>query len=160
MRHRIYDSLAFEPSEPDVQYYPPRLFRSRPSWFGNLPADLLAVLDEVYSALASDSRRLAVMGARTVIDMVLTEKVTNQGSFPDRLDALEEKGLIGRANREQFAAVLEVGHAAAHRGHTPSSEDLARVMDILENVLQSAYPLRDAATTLSRNTPRRYPRGV
>jgi type II secretory pathway component PulF len=92
--------------------------------------------------------------------MVLSDKVGDQGNFLQKLEALESQGFVGRANREQLVAVLDVGHAAAHRGHAPSPNDLEHVMDILENLLQAAYKLQNAARTLKSNTPRRYPRGV
>src|SRR5205823_4690565 len=105
-------------------------------------------------------RRLAVMGVRATIDMVLSAKVRNQGTFFQRLEDLEKLGFVGRANREALAAVLDVGHAAAHRGHAPSVADLEQVMDILENLLMAAYQLQDAEKKLRENTPRRYPRGI
>jgi hypothetical protein len=157
LRHSARD--IFAPDEV-INFYPPRLFRRRPKWFGDLPADLAALLDEAYAALAADSRRLAVMGVRAAIDMVLSNKVGDRGSFFDKLTELERQGFVSRASREQLAAVLDVGHAAAHRGHTPSVEDLEHVMDIIENLLMGAYQLTDVAAELRRNTPRRYPRGV
>lgn len=159
VRRQRHDD-APEDSEPQVYFYPPRLSRRRPKWFSALPLDLVALLDEVYSALAADSRRLALMGARAVIDMVLVEKVGDKGTFPDKLDALESRGFIEAGNRDQLAAAIDAGHAAAHRGYEPSADDIGHVLDIVESLLQSAYVLDDAARGLRQHTPRRYPRGV
>lgn len=51
-------------------------------------------MDEVYIALHSDSRRLAILGARTLLDMVALDKVGDCGTFEEKLNALSDKGLI------------------------------------------------------------------
>lgn len=152
---------AHPDDDPVTRYYPPRLFRRQPRWFAALPPELQALLDEVYAALAANSSRLAAMGLRAAIDMVLSDKVGDEDkNFFKKLERLEELGLVGKANREHLAAALDVGHAAAHRGYAPSLSDLERVLDIVENLLVSAYRLKDAAANIRKNTPRRFPRGV
>src|SRR2546427_919969 len=81
MRHTTSDVHMPEDMSPVICFYPPRSFRRRPKWFSSLPSDIAAILDEVYSALAADSRRLAVMGVPATIDMVLYAKVRKQGTF-------------------------------------------------------------------------------
>jgi hypothetical protein len=43
----------------------------------------------------------------------------------------------------------------SRRGHSPSQTDLANVMDIVENLLQSTYVLNRAAEPLKTSTPKR-----
>jgi hypothetical protein len=131
-----------EDPEPDVTYYPPPVSRAMPQWRYKLPAKLRSLVDEIYTALHADSRRLALMGARTAVDIVLLEKVGDKGSFAQKLAALEKQGFVGQRSRETLAAALDAGSAAAHRGYLPKKEDLASVMDIVENVLQAVYVLR------------------
>lgn len=138
-----------------VTYYPPPVSRRVPPWRGKLPHELGSVLGEVYAALDADSRRLALMGARTAIDIALLEKVGDSGTFQEKLASLEKKGFVGKQNREILAAALDAGNAAAHRGFRPKPEDLATVMDIVENVLQSVYVLEGAAAKLRKATPKR-----
>ena len=146
--------------DPLTRYYPPRLFRRRPRWFHALRPELVALLNEVYAALATDSPRLAAMGLRAAMDMVLSDTVGDEEkNFFKKLDKLEAQGLVGKTNRDQLAAALDVGHAAAHRGYAPPADDLGRVVDILENLLVAAYRLKDAPR-LKKNTPRRFPHGV
>src|SRR5215470_13935008 len=60
----------------DVRYYPPSVSRPMPPWKNKLKDHKLrSVVEEVYAALGTDCRRLATMGARTVVDMVMTDKV-------------------------------------------------------------------------------------
>lgn len=140
------------------EFYPPRIRRPRPRWADKLPSSILYMLEEVYRALQTGSPRLATIGARTVIDLVIVDKVGDVGTFSQKLSALEGLGYVGSLNREFVDAALDTGSAAAHRGIAPKSEDLNRVMDIVESLLESVYVLGDAATRLREVTPARPPR--
>lgn len=55
-------------------YYPPPLARRIPQWHYLLAArdgEMRKLLEEVYSALRADTRRLALMGVRAIVDMLL-----------------------------------------------------------------------------------------
>lgn len=151
-----FDNTFLPTKETESRYYPPRVFRRLPPWLNELPKPMASVVREVYRALADDSRTLAAMGARTVVDMVILDKVGDRGTFGQKLESLEERGLIGRLHREQLDAALDAGSAAAHRGFAPSVTTLGQLMDIVENLLQAVYVLSHAASELKKGTP---PRG-
>lgn len=152
MRHTNY----FDPTdETTITTYPPKVLRRRPHWLYQLPTAIVALMQQTYLALDTDSRALALMGARTAVDMVMTDKVGDAGSFPKKLDALEQSGIIGSKNRAVLEAALEAGNAAAHRGFQPSTDDMNAVMDIVENLLQASYHLNSLAERLKESTPGR-----
>ncbi len=147
-------------SETEKEYFPPVVSRRRPKWAVDRtesigPRGLLHLLHEVYLALHADSRRLATMGARALLDMVLLDKVGDLGGFGIKLNAMQTQGFIAPEQRKFLEALLEVGNASAHRGHYPSSEDLDHAMDILENMISQIYLLPAAGKSLKRSTPRR-----
>jgi hypothetical protein len=144
-----------EDPEPDITYYPPPVSRRMPAWRHKLPSRLRSLVNEIYVALHADSRRLALMGARTAVDIVLLEKVGDAGSFRQKLIGLEKQGYVGQRSREILDAALDAGSAAAHRGYVPKKEQLESVMDIVENILQAVYILEDAAAELRKTTPQR-----
>jgi len=150
-----WTNVFSENPEPTVTYYPPPVARPTPKWMWGLPTDVQSLMDEIYSALHANSRRLALMGARTVVDMLLLDKVGDPGSFPQKLERLERAGFVGRKNREFLGAALDAGSATAHRGFQPKKEHLGHVMDIVENLLQAVYILEEAANELKRATPAR-----
>jgi hypothetical protein len=152
MRHTSY----FEPTgETTVTTYPPQVTRRRPHWLTEVPRPVDTLINQVYQALDSNSRTLALMGARAVLDMVLTKSVGDLGTFPAKLDALQKSGAIGAKNRKFLEAVLDAGSAAAHRGYQPSTDDVGAVMDIVENLLQAVYHLDSLAEQLKKSTPPR-----
>lgn len=143
-----------DPREEEVTFYPPQVSRRAPVWIHDLEFRFQILLAEIYAALHADSRSLAIMGARTIIDVFMQKNVGDIGGFDQKLDALVKAGYLSSRNREVLAAALEAGHAAAHRGHRPSVDDCNHVMDIVENVLQSEI-LPHSAQALQRSTPSR-----
>jgi hypothetical protein len=138
-----------------TNFYPPRVAREKPAWSRELPIRLQSLIAEVYAALADDSRKLAVMGARTILDIVMTQKVGRLGTFQSRLEALQAKGIIGKANRQILSAALDVGSGPAHGAYAPTSDIVNEIMDIIENLLQAVYIFPESLKKLKRSTPRR-----
>lgn len=138
----------------DVTLYPPRISRAMPGWSDQLPDDIGELMKEIYSALHADSRRLAMMGARACVDMYMNETIGDVGGFAEKLRALVESGHLSKIDDGILGAALEVGHAASHRGHCPSSKEVNQVMDIVENLLQK-LALSKSAELLSKSTPQR-----
>jgi len=95
------------------------------------------------------------MGTRTLIDLLIIKKVGDVGTFREKLNALENAGLVSSQNRRVLDAVLDAGNAAAHRGHAPSESEVEAVMDIVENMLQAVYVFPETAKRLRKSTPRR-----
>ena len=138
----------------DTEYYPPRVSRQPPKWERKLPREWQSMLREIYSALHANSRRLAMMGARTIVDMYMNDTVGDVGNFGQKLDKLVVDGHLGEQDKAILEAALEAGHAASHRGHLPTSEDINHVMDIVENLVQK-NALRKSAAVLTKGTPPR-----
>lgn len=153
VRKRGYFS-EWDEDDVEIRYYPPRIARQLPAWKNELPAEVTILLEEVYVALQADSRILAMMGARALIDLVILREVGDVGSFPKKLSALEQKGVLSRNHREVLEAALEVGNAASHRGHRPQPKHVAAVMDIVENLLQTTV-LQSVVKELRKATPKR-----
>jgi uncharacterized protein DUF4145 len=96
-----------------------------------------------------------MVGARTLVDMVMVQKVGDVGTFSEKLRQLVKAGFLSAHNRDVLDAALDAGSAAAHRGHVPSASDVDAVMDIVENLLHAVYVLPDMARRLKRTTPPR-----
>jgi hypothetical protein len=137
-------------------FFPARVSRRKPVWLtrDDAPSTYIGMLDEVYAALHADSRRLAMMGARAIIDVVITRTVGDQGNFAKGLDELEERELIGKRDRSIIEAAIDAGSAATHRGHQPTADDVNVVIDIVERMIQAEL-LEAKAKALAAATPSR-----
>jgi hypothetical protein len=160
--HFISLKRSFDFSEYEdlvVEYFPPPVSRRQPNWgrhfLLNAPFELQELHSEIYKALHANLGRLACMGMRALLDMVILGTVGDVGRFDQKLTALETSGRIGKQQREVLEAALEAGNAAAHRGHCPTPQQLNQVMDIVESILQQVYVLPHVAAELKRETPPR-----
>ena len=151
LRRKFY---FFEWEDIEIEYFPPAISRQLPRWHDSLPKEIQELLKEVYTALHADSRRLAIMGARTIVDLFMTDQVGDIGGFAKKLNELEIKGFVSKKNRKVLEAALEAGHAAAHRGHKPKTDEVSQVIDIVENLIQF-YVLEESAKNLKGKTPLR-----
>ena len=144
-----------ENDESEVEYFPGPISRRFPHWRYELPVESRLMMEEVYKALQADSNRLAMMGTRTLIDIVIRHKVGEHDHFNEGLKALRKKGFVSPQNIQFLTAALDAGSAAAHRGYEGNTEEVNAVMDIVENLLQSVYVLEDLAEQLEESTPPR-----
>ena len=137
-------------------FFPARVSRRKPVWLTreHAPSTYVGMLDEVYAALHADSRRLAMMGARAIIDLVITRTVGDQGNFSKGLDELKKNDFIGMRDRTIIEAAIDAGSAAMHRGHQPTADDVNVVIDIVERMIQAEI-LEAKAKELAATTPPR-----
>ena len=156
LRREFYFS---ELDEIEEEFYPPQISRMMPKWHEQLPEEWQDLLKEVYAALHADSRRLALMGARALVDMYMTVQLGDIGGFAQKIKQLDDNGLISKPNKAFLEAALEAGHAAAHRGHKPKINEVNQVIDIVENLLQS-HVLTKVGESLKAKTPSRNTNGT
>lgn len=111
-------------------------------------------MNEIYTALHANSRRLALMGTRALVDLYMCDTVGDAGGFETKLKKLVEDRRVPLEDRKILFAALEAGHAASHRGHNPEVTKLERVLDIVENLLQKVA-LRSSIEKLNDSVPPR-----
>jgi hypothetical protein len=94
------------------------------------------------------------MGTRAVIEAVLIDALGDEEKgFPQKLNMLQDRGLLNKQDREILEAAIEAGHAAAHRAYSPSAEDVNRIIDIVEHLIESLYVLGPVAAKLKKTVP-------
>lgn len=151
-----WSQLDIEPKAPPVSGL---ALTRKPSWLGKLPPHAQALMREIYSAMDAGLLALPAMGIRAVIDVV-SDGILGVAyqSFDQKLDALSSQGHLSPDQHGVLQAVVQVGHAAAHRSHVPDRDAVQLMLDTLEHVLYTAYELDGASQILSAKTPPRPPR--
>jgi hypothetical protein len=124
-------------------------------WLQDLPEDVRAVLVETYAAQGIGLRALVLMGVRAAIDMTCNHLVGDLNQFDKKLAALRAQGFISDTQLQALEAVVQLGHASAHRGHIPQTGDVSDVLEILERVLKAHYVDPRTAERLRQATPPR-----
>jgi hypothetical protein len=115
---------------------------------------LQALMREIHTASRSGLVALTAMGIRAVIDVVADDLLgAASWGFERKLNELSKAGQLTPIQHEALGAVVEVGHAAAHRAHVPSGRDVLMMFEVLHHVLCSAYGLQNAPSELKARTP-------
>jgi hypothetical protein len=164
-----YDHYDYDPQTGDTvviptvrtTYWPPLERRSRPEWLYSAEhrdAVLGSLLQQLYTALDSALTVLAAIGIRTAFDRAtLVLGIDPKKTFEQKLHKLLDDGWIGATERDILAALIDAGNAAAHRGWSPEAHQLDTMMDVLEAFLHRHFVLRDGASKLRADTPKRIP---
>lgn len=86
---------------PVFHYYPPAISRTEPNWLHDLDTILddekefiHDLMKEIYSSLHNNSRRLATMGIRALLEHIMINKAGDQGSFSKNIDSFAAQGYI------------------------------------------------------------------
>ena len=128
--------------------------RNIENWIFRLNQEYVELLAEIYSAFNSGNFRLAMMGARAIVDMHITDTIGDKGTFRKKLELLVENKHINNSQFELLETSIEAGNASAHRGYKPSEEILSSVIDIIEHLLKP-MALRTEITNLRNEIPKR-----
>lgn len=144
-----------------VTYSPPKQVRHKLSLLSTVAGGLQFVmkdviselLDEIYVALHSECPRLAAMGIRALIEHVIIDKVSDQGSFVKNLAEFEKKEFISSSERDILDTALEVGHASIHRNHKPELDVLNSCLDIAEALIKRLYLRPLQANSIKKTIP-------
>ena len=142
-------------------YYPSCVSRNLPEWFYEpaeeveIPQEIEELLTEVYEALSSDCRRLAMMGMRSLIEFALSNDVGDQGNFKKLLTKAEELGFLTKQDGEVLYAAFDIGSAVQHRAHLPAPWEIEAVVDIGESLIRRRYFELGSAKWLKASTPQR-----
>jgi len=149
-QHVVWEEI----NDHQITFYPPPISRQIPQWHYGLPSEFRSLMKELYAALHADSRRLALMGARALVDLFMNVTIGDVGGFRAKLGKLVEDGYLSNRNREILEPALDAGHAATHRAHNPTLDDVGLVFDIVENLVQTLV-LKKRVEDLKKRTPKR-----
>ena len=164
LRHESSFSEDHNDGEPTVIHYPPALSRQMPEWIGGLGwvvgsstrSTIASFLREIYAALQNDSRRLAAMGIRAVLELVMIDKVTDHGAIGKNVTEFLAAGYVPVVSHDLFKdTMIEAGHAAMHRSYQPTKEHLEVLMDLTEWLIVSIYVHPARAAKVKANIPQR-----
>lgn len=134
----------------------------RPDWAWDLhKADsaLGTIMDEVYTAAESRTYILAAVGLRTALDRV-SDMVGVEPTLPmgEKVNSLVEHGWIAKSEAVTLGTVAEAGHAAAHRGWEPTSDEFNALLSAMETFFNRAIIVGKRVEALAPKIPPKPPR--
>lgn len=169
MLHEHWDSEDDDPETGEPikykDYYPHLKRRSSPkyvNYFSHGYIDLWLfdtfverITIEICKAIDYGMPGLAAMGIRALLDDVMNKTVGDIGGFERKICAMLEAGYISIKQKEVLLDVLELGHAAIHRGYTPHINDVEIAFDIIENMVDIILHSDSRSKHLKKKIPER-----
>ncbi len=141
----------------ETTYWPSPVHRKPPDWSDKIAKTdrvLGRLLTEMYTALNSDLRVLAAIGARTAFDRASELlQVDPSLHFNQKLDALVSMGKIGANERRTLGILVDAGSAAAHRAWVPKARELGTMVTIVESFLHREFVLQERLKKLKAAVP-------
>lgn len=144
-----------------INQFPPKMIRKEPKWLFKIdgdgmvfePSTKIELFREIYIALKNNMPRLAIMGVRALLEVVMIENIGDQGTFGKNLKKLELDGYISSYQYAAINKVIDAGHATMHRSYKASNSEISSIMDITENIIESIY-INKLNVTMINPTPR------
>lgn len=145
-----------------ITYWPAPTKRDRPDWLGDvqlIDLSLHRILLEIYKGLDADLPILSAIGVRTAFDRTSELLKVDPGlPFAGKLTTLERSGKIGVGEKIHLEILTDAGSAAAHRGWSPSLDELDTMMNILEGFIYRTLILDEQVAKLKPAIPSKPPR--
>jgi hypothetical protein len=165
-KHILLRELASagDPENSVIQYYPSPASRKVPDWVHQLAngeigeesaAPLGNLFIEIYQAVRGGQLRLAIIGIRSLIEKMMILKVGDKGTFVKNQEAFQQAGYVSTIQHDTLNEILEAGHAAIHRVYAPKTEEIQKVLDIVEQVMATIFVHTEAVNKISERVPPR-----
>lgn len=130
----------------------PEPHRSRPPLRNHqqLPPRVGRIYLETLKAVADDSRVLAGIGIRAIVESVCKEKAVSGSNLEQRIDGLVAAGLLPQPNAELLHGTRLLGNRSAHEAEPLTEEGLTAALQVTEHLLTTVYLIQLAASSLPR----------
>jgi Domain of unknown function (DUF4145) len=126
-----------------IEQFPSLAHKSVPQWLQTAKEEqnrfVFRAFIEVFQSFASGFLWIACVGARSVLEAVMTDKIGDNGSFAANLNKFRDGGHISRQDYDRLKILMEAGHAGTHRSFEPSKEEVEVLLGLLENVVKGVY---------------------
>jgi hypothetical protein len=160
MRKAKWSSEMDQDDHPVWRYFPPQHSKPLPSWLKEIQDRdkltlVLRCFIECYEAFSAGAVWIACVGARSVLEQIMIEKVSDQGSFAKNLKGFKDAEHISGQDENRLKILVEAGHASTHRSFDPKKEEVSAILDVLSNLLESLYFDENKLTALRDRIPPR-----
>jgi hypothetical protein len=138
--------------------YPSSLINHKPlDHTYHIPEKIRYVYDQTILALKGESRLLAGVGFRAIIEAICQHEKIKGSNLESKINGLAKNRLLTDKESERLHPIRFLGNDAVHEMEAPSDEKLLLVLHIIEHLLESLYILdnnaKDVLDTIIRDYP-------
>ena len=104
-----------------------------------LPYKVRLIYEETITSLSNRLYVLTGVGLRAAIETVCNDKEATGRNLNEKIDDLVRRGMLNQDGAEILHKLRILGNKAAHEVEPHNEEQLALAVNVLENLLESAY---------------------
>lgn len=136
-------------------FFNEKVSTGKPEWYEFLGETQKALILEIDCALNNNLEALPTIGLRTLLEIIMVEKIGDIGTFAKKVERFTEQGYVTSEMSETLSHVLDAGNASAHRAYFPSREDLITCVELVKHLMHGIYILKPRVKKVADNTPKR-----
>jgi hypothetical protein len=147
---------------PEIKYYPPLALVRPPRWLDKVEGKLrpkyrvlTRLLRQALFAFDENLYELAVMGLRACLDIIITKKVGDNGTFQEKLHKAFAAGLISKNDIKRLGIYFQLGSASIHRGFSPSSEQTKYFLEVIQTLFENLILSNEKSRLVEKQIPKR-----
>ena len=114
-------------------------WRDAPHWRHELPTRLGTAYDEALAAVNAGLNTLAAIGIRLLVEEMCKNLGATKGNLQKKIQALHTTAPITEEQTKPLEKHRLFGNAAAHKGYSPTREELHALLEIIERLLAVVY---------------------
>lgn len=145
-RREFLDYLQLEIEEeyatenPEIKLYPSPLQNHKLlSYTYSLPKKIRLVYEQTILALKGESKLLAAIGFRAVIEAICIEEKIKGQNLEQKINNLVKSRLITDKEGERLHSIRFLGNDSVHEIEMPNDDKLFLVLNIIEQLLRNLY---------------------
>jgi len=120
--------------------YPPYLERGKElDHLHFLPKPIKSIYSETLSAIKANCYILAAGGFRAIIESTCTELKIRKDHLEKRIDLLNEKGHLSKAESQRLHSIRFLGNDALHEIEVPKKEQIFLLLEIVNHLLANLF---------------------
>jgi hypothetical protein len=143
-----------ENEDSHITFHPPASLHKAPPWLKELPPKYRDIALQIYPTLDAGNFSLALMGARSLLDIYISGHTTVKNDFKKKLDDLCDQRVLTKPHAEMLFTTFDAGSAAAHRDYHPSESSVLTAVQVVEHLIHQDV-LEPKAQKLKAETPQR-----
>lgn len=122
-----------------IKFYPGRTEGLKAINSYLLPDNVRSIYEETILAIENEQNVLAGIGVRALIETICKDLEVHGKALYDRINALQDKGVVTSEGITTLHKLRVLGNDAAHEVKTHSTQQLSLAVQIIEHMLDGTY---------------------
>ena len=121
-----------------------------------IPSDIAAIYKETLQSLNSGCFLLTAAGFRVIVEAICLDNNIEGKSLEVKINNLCKRGIITKNDRDRLHSIRFMGNDSVHAIKKPDKQQILLVLEIIHNMLNGLYVLKDKCRQILEGPIRSY----